>query len=398
MLMLRCIVCGDVKEDAPVYVCDECFGPLEVIYDWERIKEIASKEKIEKGVKSLWRYKDFLPVKGEPVDLGAGFTRFIHAKNLGEIVGLRNLYLIDDSTNPTYSFKDRVVSVAVTKALEFKMKALGCASTGNLAGSLAAHAAKVKLPAYIFVPAGIERVKLVQAAIHGAKIIEVEGSYDHANRMATELAEKNPEWGFVNINLRPYYVEGSKTLAYEAIERLGWESPDQLIVPMASGALLTSIHRGFLDFIEVDFTSELPIFNGAQPEGFPIVRAVKEGGEVEPVREFNTIVHSLAIGNPANGYSAREIIKRTGGYAEDPSDAEVVEAVKLLARSEGIFTELAGGTVIASLIRLVESGRIDRNERVVAYLTGNGLKTADVFVEEISELERVSRYEEVIAW
>jgi len=394
---LRCMICKKEIEDLPSYICPRCFGPLEVVYDWEQIKERVSREKIERGVESMWRYKDFLPVNREPVDLGAGFTRFIHAKNLGEILGLKNLYLLDDSTNPTYSFKDRVVSVAVTKALEFKMRALGCASTGNLAGSLAAHAAKVKLPTYIFVPAGIEKTKIVQAAVHGANIIEVEGSYDDANRIAMEMAENNPDWGFVNINLRPYYVEGSKTLAYEAVERLDWRSPDQVILPMASGALLTSVYKGFQDFIKVGLTDTIPIFNGAQPEGFPIVRAVREKAEIKPLKESQTIVHSLAIGNPANGFTAKDIIEETRGYAEDPSDREVVDSVLLLAKTEGIFTELAGGTVIAALKRLVEAGRIDRSEVIVAYLTGNGLKTADVFLNEFS-VRKVSKYEEVIAW
>ncbi len=397
MLMLRCMVCKKKIEDSPSYICPRCFGPLEVVYDWEQIKERVSKEKIEKGVESIWRYKDFLPVNGEPVDLGAGFTRFIHAKNLGEILGLRNLYILDDSTNPTYSFKDRVVSVAVTKALEFRMKALGCASTGNLAGSLAAHAARVKLPAYIFIPAGIERTKIIQAAVHGANIIEVNGSYDDANRIAIETAENNPDWGFVNINLRPYYVEGSKTLAYEVVERLGWRSPDQVVLPMASGALLTSVYKGFQDFIKVGFIDTIPTFNGAQPEGFPIVKAVKEKTEIKPLRESKTIVHSLAIGNPANGFTAKEIIEDTGGYAEDPSDGEVIDSVLLLARTEGIFTELAGGTVVASLRRLVEDGRIDRDEVVVVYLTGNGLKTSEVFLDAIS-VRRISKYEEVVSW
>ncbi len=391
------MVCKEEIEDSPSYICPRCFGPLEVDYDWEQIKEKVNREKIERGVESIWRYRDFLPVNREPVDLGAGFTRFIHAENLGEILGLKNLYLLDDSTNPTYSFKDRVVSVAVTKALELEMRALGCASTGNLAGSLAAHAAKVKLPAYIFIPAGIEKTKIVQAAIHGANIIEVDGSYDDANRIAIETAENNPDWGFVNINLRPYYVEGSKTLAYEAVERLGWESPEQVVLPMASGALLTSVYRGFQDFVRVGFIDTVPIFNGAQPEGFPIVKAVKERTEIKPLKESKTIVHSLAIGNPANGFTAKDIIEETGGYAEDPSDREVIDSVLLLAKTEGVFTELAGGTVIATLRRLVEDGRIDKDEIVVAYLTGNGLKTSDVFLDKIS-VKKISKYEEVVAW
>jgi threonine synthase len=349
----------------------------------------------------MWRYIDFLPVSREPIDLGAGFTRFIHAKNLGKVIGLRNLYLIDDSTNPTYSFKDRVVSVAVTKALEFDMRALGCASTGNLAGSLSAHSAKAGLPAYIFVPSGIEKAKIIQALVHGANVIEVEGDYDSANRIATELAESHPDWGFVNINLRPYYVEGSKTLAYEAVERLGWSSPDQVVVPMASGALLTSIYNGFNDFLRIDLTDKIPIFNGIQPKGFPIVESIKNRTEIKPKKGLKTVVHSLAIGNPANGFTAKKIVEETGGYAEDPSDEEVIDSVILLAKTEGIFTELAGGTVIAGLKRLAEEGKIDGSDVVVVYLTGNGLKTYDVLLERIRNVGKVSGYgefEEVIPW
>lgn len=399
---LKCRICGKEFPAEALYTCDNCFGPLEVVYDWEWIKENVSKEKIEKGPKTLWRYKDFLPVDAEPVDLGAGYTRFIKAENLGEVLGLKNLYLIDDSTNPTYSFKDRVVSVAVTKAKEFGMKALGCASTGNLAGSLAAHAAKAKMPAYIFVPAGIEKNKIIQALVHGAKVIEVEGTYDDANRLATEVAEEHPDWGFVNINLRPYYAEGSKTLAYETAERLGWELPDQVVVPMASGALLCAIHRGFKDLVRVGLVDEKDvIFNGCQPEGFPIVRAVKEGKPVTPIRELKTIVHSLAIGNPADGIFAKEIIEKSSGYAEDPSDLEVIEAVKLLAKTEGIFTELAGGVTVAGLKRLVEDGRIDKSDVVVIYLTGNGLKTSEALVDYLETTVRIKprleEFEEVVA-
>jgi threonine synthase len=399
---LKCRVCGREFPNAPLYACDNCFGPLEVIYNWEFIAERTSKEKVEKGPKSIWRYADLLPVDTlKPVDLGAGYTRFIKADNLGEEIGLKNLYLLDDSTNPTYSFKDRVVSVAVTKAIEFGMKAVGCASTGNLAGSLAAHAAKAKLPSYIFVPRGIEKNKIIQAVVHGAKIIEVEGTYDDANRLATEIAEENPEWGFVNINLRPYYVEGSKTLAYETVERLGWMTPDQVVVPMGSGALLCAIFRGFTDLERVGFIDDNKVtLNGAQPRGLPIAKAVKYGGNVEPVKKLETIVHSLAIGNPADGIFAKEIIKKTGGSAEDPSDEETVEAVKLLAKTEGIFTELAGGVTIAALKKLVEDGSIDSYDVVVAYLTGNGLKTPEVILNYIPETiqirPRIEEFEKVV--
>ncbi len=399
---LKCRICGKEFPAEAIYTCDNCFGPLEVVYDWEWIKEHATKEKIERGPKSLWRYKDFLPVDVEPVDLGAGYTKFVKAENLGKVLGLKNLFLIDDSVNPTYSFKDRVVSVAVTKAKEFGMKAVGCASTGNLAGSLSAHAAKANIPAYIFVPKGIEKNKIIQALVHGATVVEVDGTYDDANRVATEVAEEHPDWGFVNINLRPYYADGSKTLAYEAAERLGWTLPDQVVVPMASGALLNAIFRGFRDLERVGFVDEKDvIFNGSQPYGLPISRAVKYGKSVEPVKKMDTIVHSLAIGNPADGIFAKEIIEKTGGFAEDPKDEETIEAVKLLAKTEGIFTELAGGVTIAGLKRLVEDGRIDSSDVVVAYLTGNGLKTADPILEYLNDTvkikPRLEEFEEVIA-
>ncbi|WP_456369533.1 threonine synthase [Geoglobus sp.] len=401
---LRCRICGKEFPPEPIYTCDNCFGPLEVQYDWDWITERVSRDKIEKGPKSLWRYKDFLPVESscEPVDLGAGYTRFIKADNLGERLGLKNLFLIDDSVNPTYSFKDRVVSVAVTKAKEFGMKAVGCASTGNLAGSLAAHAAKARLPAYIFVPKGIEKNKITQALVHGANVIEVDGTYDDANRIATEVVEEHPDWGFVNINLRPYYAEGSKTLAYEAAERLGWTLPDQVVVPMASGALLCAIYRGFRDLERTGLVEDKDVvFNGSQPYGLPISKAVKYGKGIEPVRKMDTIVHSLAIGNPADGIFAKEIIEKTGGFAEDPKDGETIEALKLLAKTEGIFTELAGGVTVAGLIRLVEEGRIDRDDVVVVYLTGNGLKTSEAIVSHLDETvkirPRLEEFEEVIA-
>ncbi|MDI3498489.1 threonine synthase [Archaeoglobus sp.] len=400
LVALKCRICGTEYPPEPLYHCSLCFGPLEAVYDYEGIKESVSKEEISKRVQSVWRYREFLPTNHDPVDLGAGFTRFIHAKNLGEQLGLKNLYLLDDSTNPTYSFKDRVVSVAVTKALEFGMDVVGCASTGNLAGSLAAHAAKAGLKAFIFVPAGIEKSKIVQALVHGATVVEVNGTYDDANRLAAEIAEKNRNWGFVNINLRPYYVEGSKTLAFEAAERLGWEAPSQVVVPVASGALLYSIYRGFKELETVGLIDSADVaFNAAQPEGFPVARAVKERRQVEPIERFSTIVHSLAIGNPADGIFAKEVVEKSGGYAEDPSDAEVIEAVKLLARTEGIFTELAGGVTVAALIRLVEDGRIDRDEKVVAYLTGNGLKTAEAVAETLSTVKidaRVEEFEKVL--
>ncbi|HIH70083.1 threonine synthase [Methermicoccus shengliensis] len=392
---LVCRNCGADYPPEPLYTCFECFGPLEPRYEWDDIE--ISRETIARGPPSIWRYRQLLPVDGEVVDLGAGFTRFIHAKRLGNALGLRQLYLIDDSTNPTYSFKDRVVSVAVSKALEFGMTAVGCASTGNLAGSLAAHAAVANLPAYVFIPKGLEKGKLTQALVHGAHIIEVDGTYDDANRLATECAEERDDWGFVNINLRPYYAEGSKTLAYEAAERLGWTVPDQVVVPVASGALLCAIHRGFAELEQVGLVEEASVkFNAAQPEGFPVARAIKEHTKVEPIRSWSTLVHSLAIGNPADGTFAKKVVEQSGGYAEDPSDLEAIEAIKLLASTEGVFTELAGGITIAALKRLVDGGRIDEDEVVVAYLTGNGLKTPEALVPHLSEPIRIDgRIEEV---
>lgn len=368
--------------------CYECFGPLEVNYDWEEMMKNVSREKIAKGPNSIWRYADLLPVESEHrVDLGAGYNKLHRARNLGEQLGLNELYILDDSVNPTYSFKDRVTSVAITKAIEFNAKAVGCASTGNLAASVAAHASKAKLPAFIFIPESIELGKIVQMLIYGPNVIMVDGTYDDANRLASEIADVHPNWAFVNINVRPYYTEGSKTLAFETAEQLNWESPDHVIVPMASGALLCAIDRGFRELEKVGLIDKSRVrISGAQPLNCsPIARAVREDADVVPIRNYETIAHSLAIGNPADGYYAKRVILRSNGYAATPTDDEIIEGIKLLARTEGIFTEPAGGTTIAGLKILVEEGCVEKEERVVVYVTGNGLKSQDTLLRAVEQ-------------
>lgn len=383
---LKCRECGAEYPANIQNTCYECFGPLEVNYDWEYIKEHISKEKIERGPNSIWRYADLLPVESTNyIDLGAGFNKLHHAKNLGRELGLKELYILDESVNPTNSFKDRVTSVAVTKAIEFGATAIGCASTGNLASAVAAHGAKAGLPVYIFIPSSIELGKITQMSAYAPNIIAVEGTYDDANRLASEVADMHPDWAFVNITVRPYYTEGSKTLAFETAEQLGWQAPDHFVAPLASGALLCAIKRGYDELEKLGFIDSSDIrVSGAQPLGCsPISCAVRENKEVIPIRELNTIAHSLAIGNPADGYYAKNVILHSGGYAASPTDDEIIDATFLLARTEGIFTEPAGGTTVAGLKNLVEEGHIDPDERTVVYVTGNGLKAQDTLIKYI---------------
>jgi threonine synthase len=383
---LKCRECGAQYPAVIQNTCYECFGPLEVNYDWDVISDQISKKKIESGPKSIWRYADLLPLESEKrIDLGAGFNKLHHAQRLGAALGLDQLYILDESVNPTNSFKDRVTSVAISKAIEFNVKAVGCASTGNLAAAVGAHAAKAGLPAYIFIPATIELGKIVQMLIYGPTVIAVEGTYDDANRLASEVADSHPDWAFVNINIRPYYTEGSKTLAFETAEQLNWQAPDHIVAPMASGALLCAISRGFKELERVGLVDNADVrISGSQPLNCsPISCAVQNNSEVIPVRNFETVAHSLAIGNPADGYYAKKIILDSGGYASTPTDPEIIEAIHLLARTEGIFTEPAGGTTIAGLKKLVESGHIQHDERVVVYVTGNGLKAQDTLLKSL---------------
>jgi threonine synthase len=377
---LRCRECGRDYEIAPIFTCEWCFGPLEVTYDYDAITASISRESIANGPASIWRYSDLLPVeRGHAVDLGAGFTPLVRADRLGDALGLGEVWIKNDTLNPTNSFKDRVASVALSKALEFGFKTAACASTGNLANSVAAHAARAGLQSYVFVPSNLERAKIVTTAVYGGNLVAIDGNYDDVNRLCAELAGTYP-WAFVNVNVRPFYAEGSKTLAYETAEQLGWETPDHVVVPVASGSLLTKIRKGFDELYKVGLLDKEPAVrvSGAQATGCsPVATAwIDESDTIRPVKP-DTIAKSLAIGNPADGYFALDAVRQTGGGFAAVTDDEVVEGIRLLARTEGIFAETAGGVTIATLKKLAEDGVVRRDERVVAYITGLGLKTLD---------------------
>jgi threonine synthase len=364
-------------------VCEECFGPLEPAYDYGAIAAAVSRESIASGPASLWRYAPLLPATTEDrVDLGDGFTPLRRAHRLGAELGLPNLWIKDETRNPTHSFKDRVVSVALTKAREFGFETVACASTGNLAHAVAAHAAAAGLEAVTFVPAGLESGKLAATAVYGATLIEVDGTYDDVNRLCGEASGEYP-WAFVNVNLRPYYAEGSKTIAYETAEQLGGRAPDHVVVPIASGALLTRVAKAFRELDMVNLLDEPPAVrvSGAQGTGCaPVAEAFVRGDEdVRPVRYPDTLAKSLAIGDPADGPYALREVRSSGGAVGEATDPEIVEAVGLLARTEGIFAETAGGVTIAVLSKLAASGVVRPEETVVAYVTGMGLKTLEAF-------------------
>lgn len=393
-MTVECLRCRECGKEYPAEIrntCEFCFGPLEVVYDWDDVD--VSREEIEEGPPSIRRYVDLLPVENEDsfaeVDIGTGFNGLHRADNLAEELGVDEIYILNDSVNPSFSFKDRVTSVAVARALDFDVDAIGCASTGNLASSVAAHAAKADLPAYIFIPDTIEKGKITQTLAYDPEIVPVDGNYDDANRLATEVADDNG-WGFVNINLRPYYTEGSCTMAYEAAEGLGWDSPDHVVHPMAAGASLLSVKRGYENLERVGLIEDSDVrMSGAQPAGFPIARGVREDVPVEPVEEYETLAHSLAIGNPADGHYAKKMIQETGGYAADPGDEAIVEGIKLLASTEGLYTEPAGGTTIAGLKQLVEEGHVESDETVVVNITGNGLKAEETISQYVDVPESI---------
>jgi len=379
---LICRECSQTYELSPTYFCEACFGPLEVAYDTEAMAASVSAEKIAAGPPTLWRYADLLPVEPTAAsDLGAGLTPMIRADRLASELGLGELWIKNDSLNPTNSFKDRPVTVAVAMALEFGLKTVACASTGNLANSVAAHAAHAGLESFVFVPADIEPSKIVATAALGT-VVKVDGNYDAVNRLCSQLNEEYT-WGIVNVNLRPYYAEGSKTLAFETAEQLGWELPDHVVVPVASGALLTRIAKGFREMVDVGLVSseKTVAISGAQAEGCsPVATAFEEGTEDVRPQKPSTIVKSLAIGDPADGFYALREVRASGGAVAAVSDDEAIGAIHLLARTEGILTEPAGGVTIATLAKLASEGRISEKERVVAYVTGHGLKTPEVIV------------------
>ncbi len=377
---LRCKECKTTYPLDARYVCERCFGPLEVAYATRTdVDPHELRRRIQAGPHSIWRYADFLPLAAPPRGtLPAGWTPLLRADRLAEQLGLREVWIKNDAANPTHSFKDRVVAVALARALELGFQTIACASTGNLANAVAAHAAAAGLESYVFIPADLEEEKILATGVYGTNLVAVRGNYDDVNRLCTEVSGEH-DWAFVNINMRPYYAEGSKTLAYETVEQLGFELPDRVIAPIASGSLFTKIARGFEEWLEVGLVEgTLPAFNGAQASGCSPVATAFDAGQdfCRPVKP-NTIAKSLAIGNPADGPYAIDLARRTGGGVDSVSDDEIREGIKLLARTTGIFTETAGGVTVAVLSQLAQGGDIDPGERVVAYITGEGLKTLD---------------------
>jgi len=381
---LRCRKCGREYHLEPLNLCDFCFSPLEVVYDYKAMSRGISKEKIAGGPLSMWRYRELLPIDGDVVDIGTGLTPLVRAGNMGSELGLDQLYIKNDCLNPTHSFKDRVVSVAITKAREFGFSTVACASTGNLAASVAAHAAKAHLKSYVFIPSDIEQSKMVSTAIYNPTLVAVKGSYDDVNRLCSKLVEKY-NWGFININLRPYYAEGSKTMAYEVAEQLGWRAPDCVIAPAASGLLFTRIWKGLeeLSMLRLIGPVNTHMYLAQAAGCSPIVNAFEAGTlHVHPVKP-NTIAKSIAIGNPADGYYALKIARESGGAACAVSDEEIIEGVKLLAQTEGIFAETAGGVVIGVLKKLAASGAIRKDDLTVAAITASGLKTQEAVADVV---------------
>ena len=378
---LRCRECERTYPVAPIHVCEYCFGPLEPVYDYDAIARGVSRASIAAGPQTVWRYAPLLPIDDavERVDLGTGCTPLVKAGRLAAELGIRNLYLKNDMANPTHSFKDRVVTIALTAARAMGFTTVACASTGNLANSVAAHAARVGLRSFVFIPADLEAAKVVTTAVYGGTVVAVKGNYDQVNRLCSEIAQML-HWGFVNVNLRPFYSEGSKTLAYEVVEQLGWEPPEHIVVPAASGSLLTKMDRGLTELHRVGLLDTAPAtsIHLAQAEGCsPIVAAVRSGKDhIRPVKP-DTIAKSLAIGNPADGYYAARVVRRTEGTAQSVTDEEIIAGIRLLASTEGLFTETAGGVTIAALAKMAAAGAFQGDERVVALITGMGLKTAE---------------------
>lgn len=381
VLRLRCRACGAEHPLQATHACDQCFGPLDVVYDYETMRGRVSRESIEAGPPSIWRYRDMLPLDdGVPeVTLGEGFTPLVHAERLGAELGLSNLYLKNDSMNPTNSFKDRVVSVAVSWARAHGFETMACASTGNLANSVAAYSARAGLESFVFMPADLEAAKMISTSVFEPNLVAVRGSYDDVNRLCSQLVDSYP-WAFCNINVRPFYAEGSKTLTFETAEQLGWRLPDEIVIPIASGCQFVRHRRAAQELLQLGLVEgdRLPRFTGAQALGCaPVYNAWQDGTDrVTPVRA-NTIAKSIAIGSPSDGSFVVSIARQTGGVVEAVTEDEIVEAIRLLARTEGIFTEPAGGVTIGVLRKLAKAGRWRGDELVVAYVTGHGLKASD---------------------
>ena len=384
---LQCVLCKIRFPAEALFVCDRCLGPLEAVYDYAAVRRALTRQVIEQRPQNLWRYRELLPVVGPPrTGLHSGYTPLVRAERLARELGLRELYIKDDSVNhPTLSYKDRVVPVAATRAVELGYEILGCASTGNLGNSVAAHAARLGLECYVFIPQALEPGKILGSAVSQPRLVAIDGDYDDVNRLCTQVGDRYG-WAFANINLRSYYAEGAKTCGFEIVEQLGWTFPQHVVVPVAGGTLLPRIGRGFRELLECGFVEgELPKIHAAQAAGCaPVIRALHDGLEYpEPVKP-HTIAKSIAIGNPADGFQVLQTVRATGGWGAMVPDAQILAGIQLLARTEGIFTEPAGGTTLAATVALVEQGVIPKDESVVVCITGNGYKTTDVMADQVA--------------
>src|SRR3954463_2043967 len=386
ILGLKCKECGHRTAVSPVHVCEQCFGPYEVEYDYAAMRDKVTRESIARGPKSLWRYRDLLPVTKPITGFHSGFTPLKKADRLAKELGCTDLWIKDDSCNyPTYSYKERVVSVSISKAAEFGFDTVGCASTGNLANSTAAHAAQAGIRCFVMIPHDLEQGKVLGSLVFGPTMVRIRGNYDDVNKLCTEIADKYG-WAIVNVNLRPYYTEGAKTYGFEIAEQLGWKLPQHTVVPTAGGTILPKIYKAYKEFIELGLVEDTkPKMYSAQAAGCnPVVTAIHKGIDIIEPQKPNTIAKSIAIGNPADGYYVYQAIKESNGWGESASDREIVDAIKLLAKTEGIWTEPAGGTTLAVAMKLIEQGRIPKDESIVISITGNGLKTQEVVQDELT--------------
>ena len=406
MSFVKALTCKECETEygiEPRTVCDNDFGPVEVAYDYDAMRGKVTRESIEAGPRSLWRYKDLLPIEGEPrAGLRSGFTPMIKADRLAAELGVAELYIKDDSASyPTFSYKDRVVSIAITKAIEFGFDTVGCASTGNLAHSVAAHSAAAGLRAFVMVPHDLEEGKMVGMAVFGPRVVRIKGNYDDVNRLCSQIADKY-NWAIVNVNLRPFYTEGAKTPGFEIAEQMGWRLPKHTVVPVAGGTILPKVNKAYRELIKLGIVDDnAPTFHAAQAAGCnPVVTAIEQGMDLVRPQKPHTIAKSIAIGNPADGYYVVQDVKESGGWGASASDPEILDAVKLLARTEGIFTEPAGGTTLACTIKLIEQGRIPRDEPVCVCITGNGLKTVEAMQGQFHELPvinaKIDEFDEVV--
>src|SRR5213593_4702058 len=385
---LRCRECGGETPVAPLHVCETCFGPLEVVYDYAAVRRVLTHQLIASRPRNLWRYRELLPIEGEPqAGLHSGFTPLVRADRLGAALGVRELWVKDDSVNhPTFSYKDRVVSVAISKAIEFGFDTVSCASTGNLANSVAAHAAKAGLTCYVFIPDGLEQGKIIGSAISGPRTIAIQGNYDDVNRLCSEIGDKYG-WAFVNVNLRPYYSEGAKTHGFEVAEQLGWKLPRHIVVASAGGTILPKLSKSFKELVKVGLVEDngYKIYSAQAAGCAPIINALQKGTDlISPVKP-NTIASSIAIGNPADGYYVLQAVRESGGWGESVTDKEILEGIHLLAQTEGIFTEPAGGTEVAVTKKLIQNGKIPREESIVISITGNGYKTLEAVARSVEK-------------